>query len=376
MSFTAEYEDEEISHELGKATDALETLYVLKTVDEAAKEREYTISEEKIVNVALESFFTKYSEMRPALEEIDDGRPATTTGDRIKKTIDYLFSLARQILTFFLDYIRNNKHRAKMYMNLTKELIGRADGLPFADARVEVRTIINALHVNGGQPTDMLPVLSGLFTATAKVRKQNSLHELTITINQAKAGDLEKTRDDVETVRAVHERAMASVMNAVSNPQRSFAFNASRTDCDYYLSPEYFGGMHVAGFISSETRNDGSILLECDVKRNPERIPRVSFFNALEPIQVRDICRLVQSFCREVVNTSVDEAALSRLLREATFIAGTNADLTTVLALRSLATTSKGAYSAYMKLSMRTCKAVLKWCAASVGIHEKEGVLA
>lgn len=372
-----EYDDGEIEYELGKASDALETLYVLRTVQDAKKdEADYTVSEEKIVNLALEAYSSKYGkdEGTPvaALEAIDTGMPTTTTSEKIKKTIDYLFSLARHILTFFIDYVKSNRHKAKRLIGLTKEFIGRADGVNGTPVPISTRSIMNALQIDGKRPENVTQLYTTLYQTAEALRKYNSVPELIRAISRSKIGDLDETRKDVEAVRQINEQAMRSCMENLGDPQRSFAFNGSRTDCEYFLSPHYFGSQHIAGYISSEVKNDGSFLIDCSVRRDPERPLVVGTFESMKTTEIRDVCRAIQKFCYSTISSSGDDAALSRLLREATFVAGTNADLTTVLSLRSLASVSKGPYMSYMQLTMRTSRALLAFCGESLTAYEKK----
>ncbi len=372
--YAGEYTDDEINDALQKANNALETVYTLKTIDEVKKDEEYSITETKAVNIAIESFH-KYHPglgLEAALEDIDDGTPVKTTGDKIKKTIDYLFSIARNILTFFIDYIRNNKLKAKKYIATTKELIGRSDSLNGSSvARIEQRSLIASLHVDGGPPIGLINLYQKVIKAVADQRKYAGVTEIGEAVSAARRGDIDTTTEAVEKLRSIYENGFKTTMKPLDNPHRSFAFNEVRQDCDYYLSEPYFGGRHVCGHLSKEVKKDGTMLIDSTVKNNPETPVRISHFDSLSPDSIREVCRDAHKFCASVISNTHDEVAIARLLREATFVSGTKASLTTVIALRSIASVGKGPFLVHLRFAMAVTRSLLAYCEASVQAYEK-----
>lgn len=369
--YTGEFDDDEINDSLQKASDALETVYVLSDIAKDTN-NDYTVTEEKTANLAIESFYQKHPEFVVANEEIDDGTPTKTTGEKIKKTIDYLFSIARNILTFFMDYIKNNKRKASGFISVTKDLIGRSDHLSSNPGlKVDRRSIIATLHIDGSQPSNILNMYAKITKASTDQRKHIGLPEIGAASIGARRGNLDQTKEAVSGLRNIYESGYKASMEYLDNPNRSFAFNGSRDDCDHYVSESYFGAMHVAGWISKEVKQDGSFLIDSFIKTNPEIPLRTNSFEALSPEEVREICRAVHKFSQSVISNSHDETGLARLLREVTFIAGNRPDLTTVLALRSIASVSKGPFLTYLKLAMNVSKQLLNYCSESIAINEK-----
>jgi hypothetical protein len=90
----------------------------------------------------------------------------------------------------------------------------------------------------------------------------------------------------------------------------------------------------------------------------------------LTPDEIRQISRTTVQLCESIIRFSRDEELLQKVLREAGFVHTKEVDKSAVVALRNISAVGQNSYIVYLRYMVRTMKALMQWCAASIKRYE------
>jgi hypothetical protein len=348
----------------------------------------------RLLNMAVENYIDKF-DLRAALEANDvvlydpsaddsgdqsNNAPAQDEEDgkkevtRLKKVALYLYAVVERIFKALFDFFTNHKATARRLIPKTKQYIGEADSLTSslaAQLNIKDRTLMNALHINGAAPANVIDMYSDLATAFEKQHAYSTVAEVVRLVTATKEKNQDRITKEANTLRDKLEAGLKASMKSI-DPSTLPIFHEKKSErSNYYATEPMFGQHYIFGAIAKDVAPSGAFRFNCAVRKDTDVGVRVNFFRVLTPDEIRQVCRTALKVCENIVRFSRDEELLKKVLREASFLSTKATDEASVEALRHIANVGQNSYIAHLRFVTSTTQALMRWCAQSIARYEE-----
>ncbi len=365
------YDGPEFEEALAIAQEALDAASKLQDMQLDLEQAEGATKEfgEKCLNVAVESYQRRFEIPNAALEsnEVDER-------NGFQKTIDYLYGLAKKLCQYVLDLLRNHRRAAREHIRLTKEFIGRADSLEAHSHPPVVtdRAVLTGLQTNGivvKTIPQMYERLTGVFETQLAF---TAVNETIAVISAAKDGDADRLHAKAEELREVLENGLKASLKKEANPKANNLIKMEERAHECYVSDVMFGQRYVVGAVAEKVSDEDTFFYQCGIRRDAEVPLRATSVEALSPDDIRLICRTALKNSESIIRNSRDEDLLLKAFRDIDFLATRSPTRETAKALRMYGSMTRNSYIAYLRLTSSVTRTLLRYCAISLKMYEKE----
>lgn len=341
----------------------------------------------RLLNVAVENYIEKF-DLRDALEANDvvlydpnaqnadgeDEEDKTKQVSRLKKVALYLYAIVERIFKAIFDFFTNHKETARNLIPKTKRYIGEADSLTASLAtqlNIKDRNLMNALHINGRAPTNVVELYEELASTFEKQHNFSAVAEVVRVVAATKDKNEERIQKEAKILRDKLEAGLKASLKSV-NPDDVPVFNDKKSErSNYYASEPMFGQNYIFGAVAKDVGPAGAFRFNCSVRRDTEVSVRASFFPVLTPDDIRQVCRIALRVCENIIRFSRDEELMKKVLREANFLKTKATDNADVEALRHIANVGQNSYIVHLRFVTTITQALMRWCHQSIVRYEE-----
>jgi hypothetical protein len=351
-----------------------EAVYALEAASLLSKAMlQTTPLDEKALDVAVETYIDYFQYPQAALEDGEGTNITASAGEKLKKVIIYIYSLAQKLISYFVSFLTNKKLAASRYAKLAKNVLGRVDG--FKDttpsSTIDNRSTIASVCINGKIPNDVVAAYTELLKKYEVQKSHTVINEASTLVRSAKIADPKTT---IEASVKLHKALLAGAQASFkedTDPKANIFFKESNPLINYFIDGPYFGQKYVIIQTSKEPAEGGVFTYTCKVVQNNTVPVRAMQVNALSPNNITALCRVIINHCSSVTDNAGDEQALQKIFRDAKFLTTNNPTSSSVTALSNFTNIVKNSYAAYLEMSMSITRDLLSFANASATKYEK-----
>lgn len=325
-----------------------------------------SISDLEIVQKAAEGIAIQFSVPEVAMEA--EGSGATAKMTKVEKVIAYLKASAKKVIQWLIQWMLSRRHSVRDIHRKSVTYLNKAETIPDSVKKGSIDdTVLRVgLSIDGVPPRRPALMFQDLANDYGKFSKTSCYPELVNLLDAAKAGDRDAYTKRLAELHKALLTAAKSTLQKVEVTTSHPAFKKKEEGIAYFSSPVNFGQYYFTVAISEEVPKSGAMHYRAAAIRDPEVPLRTTALPALNPSEVRAVCKTVRRLAEMILQDSSHEDKMLKLVRDVDFVKATNDNDVAVDAMRSFSAVVNNQYFSYLRRVVIDMRLLMRYCALSM----------